>query len=202
MNVQQGTGDQGGQMMQKYGRSQGFYTLLLTIPSTMYGNDLVQVDEQDYRHKDVSWMEMEDLIYDNPSHYSMVHSLLLIIYGQTLRLYPYDGTLLCEDTIRCWYGYPRFKMYALNQEQRPDRQDGGKMDMYIYRVAEKHTFIRAEARLWQDKIAGASGGHQRPFESVRTPSTGTHVADVQNEGIGASARRAQQGIVRRGVSTR
>jgi hypothetical protein len=101
----------------------------------MYGNDLVQVDEQDYRHKDVSWMEMDDLVYDNPS-LSMVHSCSLLFTGHLGCIHD-DGTLLCKDTISCWYGYPRFKMYALNQEQRPDRQDGGKMDMYIYRVAEK-----------------------------------------------------------------
>jgi hypothetical protein len=179
MNVQQGTGDRGGQMMQKYGRGQGF-----TRPSNYSQYDVWnfkgQVDEQDYRHKDVSWMEMEDLIYDNPA---LIGSDSEDYYGQTLRLFHDDGTLLCEDTIRCWYGYPRFKFYALNQEQRPDRQDGGKMDMYIYRVAEAY-LLRAEARLWQDNFAGATEDINEIRERANSIDMYT-VADVQNEGIGA-----------------
>ena len=105
-------------MMQKWGRGQGFCRI------TNYSQyDVWQrfgtMDWQDYRHKPVSWMQMSDVVYDNAD--LLEDPLTAPFYGQPLRLFADDGTLLCKDTVRCWYGYPRFKMYALNQEQRPDR---------------------------------------------------------------------------------
>jgi hypothetical protein len=178
-NVQQGTGDKGGQMMQKWGRGQGF-----SRPTNYSQYDVWNIDgatdEQDYRHKDVSWMEMEDVLYDNPSLAN--DPVTAPFYLQPLRLY-HNGLLLCEDTIRCWYGYPRFKFYALNQEQRPDRQDGGKMDMYILRVAEAY-LIRAEARFWQDDLAGA----MEDINTIRQRANARYMyqmSDMTRDGIGA-----------------
>lgn len=179
-NVQQGASEKGGMMMQKWGRGQGFCR-----PTNYSQFDVWQrfgvMDEQDYRHKDVSWMEMEDVVYDNAD--LLDDPLTAPYYLQPLRLFHTDGTLLCKDTIRCWYGYPRFKMYALNQEQRPDRQDGGKMDMYIYRMGEVY-LIRAEARFWQNNFAGAA----EDINTIRDRANaiGRYTpGDVQTDGIGA-----------------
>jgi len=179
-NVQQGTGDKGGQMMQKWGRGQGFCR-----PTNYSQFDVWKrfgpMDEQDYRHKDVSWMEMEDVSYDNPA--LLDDPLTAPFYLQPLRLFHTDGTLLCKDTVRCWYGYPRFKMYAVNQEQRPDRQDGGKMDMYIFRMGEVY-LIRAEARFWQGNAVGAA--EDINIIRDRSNAIGTYNAgDVLQDGIGA-----------------
>ena len=166
--------------MQKYGRGQGFArpTNYSQYDIWNYGG---MVDEQDYRHKDVSWMEMEDVLYDNPSLKDDPSTAPY--YLQPLRLRHTDGTLLCEDTIRCWYGYPRYKFYSLNQESRPDRQDGGKMDMYIMRVAEAY-LVRAEARLWQNNYAGAADD----INTIRQRANAIvmyDAGDVQTMGIGA-----------------
>jgi hypothetical protein len=178
-NVKQASGDNGGSMMQKYGRSQGFGRLTnysqYEVWQRFGGND-----EQDYRHKDKNWMEMEDILYDNPALEGTPH------YLQPARLWHTENgvtTLLCEDTVRCWYGYPRFKFYALNTEQRPDRQDGGKRDMYIYRVGEAY-LVRAEARLWQDDFVGAT----EDINAIRARANAMvmySVADVTTDGIGA-----------------
>ncbi len=178
-NVQQGTGANAGKMMQKWGRGQGF-----SRPSNYSQYDVWnfkgEVDEQDYRHKDLNWFEMEDVLYDNPQLRNNPDTEPF--YLQPLRLY-HEGTLLCRDTIRCWYGYPRYKFYAINQEHRPDRQDSGDMDMYIMRIAEAY-LVRAEARFWQDNIAGATDDINTIRQRANAKQLYT-VGDVQIEGIGA-----------------
>lgn len=162
-------------MMLKYGRGQGF-----TRP-TNYSQFEVwrfngETDTQDYRHKDGNWFEMTDLVYDNPQLEGTEW------YLQPMQLF-YNGVLLCEDSIRCWYGYPFYKFYAPNLEERLDRQDGGKQDMYIYRIAEAY-LIRAEARFWQDNHSGAA----EDINIIRQRANALHmytVADVQTDGIGA-----------------
>ena len=178
-NVQQGTGPKGGKMMQKWGRGQGFGRLTNYSQYDVW-NFKGTWDEQDYRHKDLNWFEMEDVLYDNPA--LLESEATAPFYLQPLRLY-HEGTLLCKDTIRCWYGYPRYKFYAPNIEQRPDRQDGGKQDMYIMRVAEAY-LVRAEARFWQGDLAGAA----EDINTIRQRANAIEMytlADMQAEGIGA-----------------
>ncbi|NJN26721.1 MAG: RagB/SusD family nutrient uptake outer membrane protein [Cyclobacteriaceae bacterium] len=178
-NVQQGTGEKGGKMMQKWGRGQGFArpTNYSQFDIWNYGG---MVDEQDYRHKDLNWFEMEDVLYDNPA--LLKNEATAPFYLQPLRLY-HNGKLLCEDTIRCWFGYPRYKFYALNQEDNVQRQDGGKMDMYIMRMAEVY-LLRAEARVWQDNYAGAAADLNTIRERANA-ITMYSAGDIQNMGIGA-----------------
>jgi starch-binding outer membrane protein, SusD/RagB family len=178
-NLQQGTGPSGGKMMQKWGRGQGFGRLTNYSQYDVW-NFKGEVDEQDYRHKDVNWFEMEDVLYDNPA--LLESEATKEFYLQPLRLY-HNGTLLCKDTIRCWYGYPRYKFYAPNLEDRPDRQDGGKQDMYIMRAAEAY-LVRAEARVWQDNFAGATDDINIIRQRANAKQMYT-VGDVQMEGIGA-----------------
>jgi starch-binding outer membrane protein, SusD/RagB family len=177
-DVQQSTRDDRGRMMKKWGRGQGF------ARPTNYAQFEVwefkgTLDEQDYRHKDLNWFKMEDVLYDNPS----LRQDGSPNYLQPLRLYDDNGNLTCLDTIRCWFGYPRYKFYSVNQENRPDRQDGGKMDMYIMRIAEAY-LVRAEARLWQDNFGGAA----EDINTIRQRANAIHMytpTDVQLAGIGA-----------------
>jgi hypothetical protein len=177
-DTQQSTSDDRGRMMKKFGRSQGF-----ARPTNYSQYDIWnfkgKIDEQDYRHKDLNWFEMEDLLYDNPS----LKESGSPYYLKPLRLLDDNGKLTCQDTIRCWFGYPRYKFYSVNQESRPDRQDGGKMDMYIMRVAEAY-LVRAEARLWQDNFAGAAADINTIRERANAIDMYT-VADVMQDGIGA-----------------
>tara|TARA_R110002096_G_scaffold3573_1_gene17617 strand:+ start:4322 stop:6343 length:2022 start_codon:yes stop_codon:yes gene_type:complete len=177
-DVQQSTSDERGRMMKKWGRGQGF-----ARPTNYSQYDIWnfkgKIDEQDYRHKDLNWFEMEDVLYDNPSLLEDGSEY----YLKPLRLYDDNGNLTCQDTIRCWYGYPRYKFYSVNQESRPDRQDGGKMDMYIMRIAEAY-LVRAEARYWQDNYAGVA----EDINTIRQRANAMEmytVADIQTEGIGA-----------------
>ncbi|WP_162341002.1 RagB/SusD family nutrient uptake outer membrane protein [Cyclobacterium salsum] len=177
-DVQQSTSDERGRMMKKWGRGQGFARPTNYSQYEIW-NFKGTVDEQDYRHKDLNWFEMEDVLYDNPS----LQDDGSPYYMEPLRLYDDNGNLTCQDTIRCWYGYPRYKFYSVNQEARPDRQDGGKMDMYIMRIAEAY-LVRAEARFWQDNLAGAA----EDINTIRQRANAIHmytIADMQTEGIGA-----------------
>lgn len=177
-DVQQSTSDSRGRMMKKWGRGQGF-----ARPTNYSQYDIWnfkgKIDEQDYRHKDLNWFEMEDVLYDNPS----LEESGSPYYLQPLRLYDEEGNLTCQDTIRCWYGYPRYKFYSVNQQDRPDRQDGGKMDMYIMRIAEAY-LIRAEARFWQGNLAGTAADINTIRERANAIDMYTP-ADIAVEGIGA-----------------
>jgi hypothetical protein len=177
-DVQQSTSDERGRMMKKWGRGQGFARPTNYSQYEIW-NFKGKYDEQDYRHKDLNWFEMEDVLYDNPSLLDDGSEY----YLQPLRLYDDNGNLTCQDTIRCWFGYPRYKFYSVNQESRPDRQDGGKMDMYIMRIAEAY-LVRAEARFWQDNFAGAA----EDINTIRQRANAIDmytVGDLQTEGIGA-----------------
>jgi len=177
-DTQQSTSDDRGRMMKKWGRGQGFARPTNYSQYEIW-NFKGTVDEQDYRHKDLNWFEMEDVLYDNPS----LEDDGSPYYLQPLQLYDKNGNLTCQDTIRCWYGYPRYKFYSVNQESRPDRQDGGKMEMYVMRIAEAY-LVRAEARVWQNDFAGAA----EDINTIRQRANAIHMytpGDVQVEGIGA-----------------
>jgi hypothetical protein len=100
---------------------------------------------------------MEDLKYNNPS---------TKYYGQHLRLYSDDGTLLCRDTIRSWYPTPLYKTYILDvsaEENMGATQFNGATkgttcsngNMYLFRLAETY-LLRAEARFYQGYVTGAA----------------------------------------------
>ncbi len=189
-DVQQSTKDEAGRMMKKWGRGQGF-----ARPTNYSQYDVWRwsdgyVDTLDYRHKDINYFEMEDVLYDNPSFNpdapgnEDLDPELAKWYLKPLTLYdPDTGDLTCLDTIRCWHGYPRYKMYAVNIEHRPDRQDGGDQDLYLMRMAEVY-LLRAEARVWQDKFAEAADD----LNIIRSRSNAQRLyttGDVTTLGVGA-----------------
>ncbi len=161
--------------MHKWGRGQGF------ARPTNYSQYEIwdfkgEIDRQDYRHKKGNWFDMDMLIYDNPD---LVDTEW---YGKPARLYE-DGVLLCEDSIRCWYGYPMFKFYAENKEDQVKRQDGGKRDIYIMREAEAY-LVRAEARFWKGDVTGAA----EDINTIRGRANAIAMytpGDIESEGIGA-----------------
>jgi hypothetical protein len=161
--------------MHKWGRGQGFCR-----PSNYSQYEIWyfkgEVDRQDYRHKRGNWFDMDMAIYDNPDLEGTEW------FHTPVKLF-HEGTLLTEDSIRCFYGYPFYKFFAPNEEDQVRRQDGGKTDMYIMREAEAY-LIRAEARVWQDKFQGAADD----INVIRQRANAIHMyeaADVQAEGIGA-----------------
>tara|TARA_R110000744_G_scaffold33035_5_gene76988 strand:- start:2122 stop:3759 length:1638 start_codon:yes stop_codon:yes gene_type:complete len=103
----------------------------------------------DQRHKLGNWYDMEDLVYNAPSLQDAGNSY----YGKNLELYLPNGTPLCSDTIRNWYGFPHYKFFV------PDplnvKPQGGHGDWYVYRVAETY-LLRAEAYFWKGNLGLAA----------------------------------------------
>ncbi len=163
--------------MHKWGRGQGF-----TRPTNYSQYEVWNFngtwDTQDYRHKRGNWFDMNMAIYDNPDLQKNKSEW----FHKPVQLW-HNGTLLCEDSIRCYYGYPLYKFWAVNYESEVRRQDGGETDMYILREAEAY-LVRAEARFWQDKFQGTADDinviRQRA-NAIKMYTAG----DVQAEGIGA-----------------
>lgn len=103
----------------------------------------------DERHKLGNWLDMEDLVYNAPSLQESGNSF----YGQNLELYLPDGTPLCSDTIRNWYGFPKYKLFVA--DPTAVKPSGGHGDWYIYRLAETY-LLRAEAHFWNNDNAAAA----------------------------------------------
>jgi hypothetical protein len=181
INTKQGRGE----MMMKWGRGQGF------ARPTNYTQYEVwqfkgQMDTVDYRHKPGNWFDMSYVLYDNPDLEGTEW------YLKPLRLYK-DPTLplpermsfdnvLCDDTIRNWFGYPIYKFWVYDND-RPERQDGGQADMYILRLAEAY-LIRAEAKFWQGDYQGCADD----INVIRQRANALNMytaGDVQTAGIGA-----------------
>lgn len=169
-DIRQGTGS----MMMKWGRGQGFSRITNYAQYEIW-NFNGEVDTTDYRHKPGNWFDMNFVLYDHPDLKGTEW------YMKPMRLY-HDGVLLCRDTIRCWYGYPIYKMWVYDNDA-PHTQNGGQADLYVYRLAEAF-LLRAEARFWQDKYQGAADD----INVIRQRANAKYMytaADVQSDGIGA-----------------
>ena len=123
--------------MQMYGRGIG------RCRSTSYHYFEIWDDVKDLRHDTTSgnWVNMENVRYSSPALKGTDP-----FYGQRLRLYSANGTLLCSDTLRTWYPWPHYKIYIPDTENTPMR--GGHTDWYVMRLAETY-LIRAEAYVWK-----------------------------------------------------
>lgn len=127
---------------------------------TYFAETGMWTDENDLRHsREIgNWYAMEDMLYNNPSLLGTEDELY---YHQPLRKWSDDGTLLCRDTIRCWFGYPYYKLWM----EDPNRSVangyagveyiGGPGDWYLYRLAEAY-LLRAEAYYWTGNYALAA----------------------------------------------
>ena len=133
--------------MQWYGRGIG------RCRSTSYHYKDIWDDVNDLRHDSTSgnWMYMENLRYSNPG--LKTSNPPDPYYGQRLRLYSANGTLLCSDTLRQWYPWPHYKIYIPDVENTPMR--GGNTDWYVMRLAETY-LVRAEAYVWKGDLASAA----------------------------------------------
>lgn len=126
-----------------YGRGQG------QCRSTSYHTKKIWDDPNDLRHAPGNWMDMEDLVYNNPNLIKLNDPW----YGKNMQLYSEEGRLLCQDTIRCWYGWPHYKIYIPDQEQNIPK--GGHSDWYAFRLAETY-LLRAEAYCWKGEFQKAA----------------------------------------------
>lgn len=153
--------------MQMYGRGIG------RCRSTPYHYNDIWDDPNDLRHDTTSgnWMYMENVRYSSPALKGTDP-----YYGQRLRLYN-GSTLLCSDTLRCWFPWPHYKLYIPDVENTPMR--GGHTDWYVMRLAETY-LIRAEAYVWKGQFDLAMAD----INAVRTRAKCAPYTNAANINIG------------------
>ena len=134
----------------QYGRGIG------RLRGTWYHQSMIWDDPNDLRHAPGNWMDMEDLLYNNPAVEGTDS-----YYGKPLQFRNEVGTILVVDTIRSWFSWPHYKVYVPDP-QRVQPQ-GGQSDWYIYRLAETY-LLRAEAYVWKNDLANAAAD----INAVRT----------------------------------
>lgn len=127
-------------LVKKYGRGIG------RCRGTAYSTQYIWDDPNDLRHAKGNWMNMEDLVYNEPKLEGKNK-----YYGKPLQLYGETGQLLCKDTIRSWFGWPHYKLFIPDPD-RVDQPEGGNTDWYVYRLAETY-LLRAEAYCWKGDAA-------------------------------------------------
>ncbi|HVG14778.1 MAG TPA: RagB/SusD family nutrient uptake outer membrane protein [Chitinophagaceae bacterium] len=128
-----------------YGRGIG-----RTRPSN-YAQYEIWNDPNDLRHAKGNWMNMEDLLYNDPGLKTANDPW----YLKPLRLRNTTGGLLVlnNDTIRSWYGWPHYKIFVDDTENSP--KQGGHSDWYMFRLAETY-LLRAEAYFWKGDLQKAA----------------------------------------------
>lgn len=156
-------------------------------------------DTQDMRHNREmgNWIEMEDLTYNDANS---------PFRGKHLQLYATEdyknaegkvlvekGRILCNDTLRCWYPFPLYKMYVLDQSAEKNMgatQFNGATkgdvcsngNVYLYRLAEAY-LLRAEARVYQGKGGEAAADLNviRRRANAKYMYTNANIGDVCDE---------------------
>lgn len=126
-----------------YGRGIG-----RTRPSN-YAQYEIWDDPNDLRHAKGNWMNMEDLLYNDPG----LRTTNDVNYLQPVRLRNTSGGLLTTDTIRSYYGWPQYKLFIPDFENSP--MQGGHTDWYLFRIAETY-LLRAEAYFWKGDLVNAA----------------------------------------------
>ena len=108
------------------------------IRTTNYFNYEIWDSKEDYRHTAPNWLNMEDMVYNNPaSKY----------YGQPLQ------KKYCVDTIYAWSPMMHYKTFV-PEDNKPDTPQGGYTDWYVFRLAETY-LLRAEAYYWKGNMDAA-----------------------------------------------
>ena len=108
------------------------------IRTTNYFNYEIWDSKEDYRHTAPNWLNMEDMVYNNPaSKY----------YGQPLQ------KKYCVDTIYAWSPMMHYKTFV-PEDNKPDTPQGGYTDWYVFRLAETY-LLRAEAYYWKGNLDAA-----------------------------------------------
>jgi hypothetical protein len=140
-----------------YGRGQGMIRPTYYATNSMWVVNGVN-DEGDLRHNSAvgNWMRMDSVKYNDPANTEW--------FGKNLILRNTDGSILCTDTIRCWFDWPHYKTWVEDPDQQNNLNEkacnGGAGDWYCYRLAETY-LLRAEAKFYKGDIAGATNDVNR-----------------------------------------
>ncbi|MEJ2881538.1 RagB/SusD family nutrient uptake outer membrane protein [Pedobacter sp. GR22-6] len=166
-----------------YGRGIGRYR------GTPYSTKYIWTDNTDYRHAKGMWMDMTDLVYNNPALKNSSNAADKALYGQPL--VPYDASNVAQrfqngalDTIRHWFGWPHYKVFinstnALATDPNWNPPRGTNTDWYVFRVAETY-LLRAEAYYWKGELALA----MQDLNAVRSRANAQPLTDASKITIG------------------
>lgn len=167
-----------------YGRGIGRYR------GTPYSTQYIWSDNTtDYRHAKGMWMDMTDLVYNNPALKTSTNAADRALYGQPLQ--PYNASNVAQrfqngalDTIRHWFGWPHYKVFinstnalAVDPYWNPPR--GTNTDWYVFRLAETY-LLRAEAYYWKGDLNLA----MQDINAVRGRANATLLTDASKVTIG------------------
>ena len=166
-----------------YGRGIGRYR------GTPYSTKYIWTDNTDYRHAKGMWMDMTDLVYNNPALKNSSNAADKALYGKPLL--QYDNTNVAArfqngalDTIRHWFGWPHYKVFinstnafAIDPYWSPPR--GTNTDWYVFRLAET-LLLRAEAYYWKGELGLA----MQDINAVRGRANATLFTDQSKITIG------------------
>ncbi|MCX2452593.1 RagB/SusD family nutrient uptake outer membrane protein [Pedobacter sp. PLR] len=166
-----------------YGRGIGRYR------GTPYSTKYIWTDQTDYRHAKGMWMDMTDLVYNNPALKTSKNQVDKDLYGKPIQQYTpaniatvfQNGAL---DTIRHWFGWPHYKVFinstntlANDPYWSPPR--GTNTDWYVFRLAETY-LLRAEAYYWK----GDLGSAMSDINVVRARANAALLTDISKINIG------------------
>lgn len=147
-------------------------------------------DKEDLRHNSEvgNWINMENLTYNNKD--SKYHGQHLQLYAEQDEGNIKKGTLLCVDTIRCWYDFPHYKYYYNDYvgQQNPKSNGltgvtkGGNGNIYLFRLAETY-LLRAEAKLYQGNTTGAAADVNEVRKRAKCSQlyTTVNIGDIMDE---------------------
>lgn len=128
------------------------------VRTSNYFNYDIWDSPNDYRHTSPNWLNMEDLVYNNPaSEY----------YGQPLQ------KKYCVDTIYAWSPMMYYKTFV-PEDNKPDTPQGGYTDWYVFRLAETY-LLRAEAYYWKGELSLA----MKDINKIRKRANATELTNSQ-----------------------
>jgi len=166
-----------------YGRGIGRYR------GTPYSTKYIWTDNTDYRHAKGMWMDMTDLVYNNPALKTSTNAADRALYGQPLQQYSSSNlsqrfTNGALDTIRHWFGWPHYKVFinstnALANDPYWTPPRGTNTDWYVFRLAETY-LLRAEAYYWK----GDLGLAMADLNVVRARANATLLTNASQINIG------------------
>ncbi|OOQ56525.1 RagB/SusD family nutrient uptake outer membrane protein [Mucilaginibacter pedocola] len=134
-----------------YGRGIG------RLRGTPYATKYIWTDNTDYRHAKGMWMDMTDLVYNQPG----LKTTDAAWYGKNLEQYTAANVNQrflngAKDTIRAWFGWPHYKVFIGSGKTAQDKwwspPRGTNTDWYVFRLAETY-LLRAEAYWWKGQNA-------------------------------------------------
>ena len=166
-----------------YGRGIGRYR------GTPYSTKYIWTDNTDYRHAKGMWMDMTDLVYNNPALKTSKIQADRDLYGKPLLQYNSSNVAArfengALDTIRHWFGWPHYKVFinstnALANDPYWSPPRGTNTDWYVFRVAETY-LLRAEAYYWKGELGLAMDD----INKVRARANAALLTDISKITIG------------------